>query len=35
MMSVAFKEGIKVAPEALQDVIVASNQDIRQVSDLC
>lgn len=31
MMSVAFKEGIKVSPEALNDVIVASNQDIRQI----
>lgn len=32
MMSVAFKEGVKVSPEALQDVIVATNQDIRQVN---
>lgn len=32
MMSVAFKEGVKVSPEALHDVVVASNQDIRQVS---
>ncbi|XP_054713942.1 replication factor C subunit 1-like isoform X2 [Uloborus diversus] len=31
MMSIAFKEGIKVPPNALQDVIVASNQDVRQV----
>uniref|UniRef100_A0A2L2Y705 Replication factor C subunit 1 n=1 Tax=Parasteatoda tepidariorum TaxID=114398 RepID=A0A2L2Y705_PARTP len=31
MMSIAFKEHIKVSPEALQDVIVASNQDVRQV----
>lgn len=32
MMSVAFKEGVKVSPEALHDVVIASNQDIRQVS---
>ncbi|XP_035230443.1 replication factor C subunit 1-like [Stegodyphus dumicola] len=31
MMSIAFKEGIKVSSDALQDVIVAANQDIRQV----
>ncbi|GBN03869.1 Replication factor C subunit 1, partial [Araneus ventricosus] len=31
MMSIAFKENIQVAPNVLQDVIVAANQDIRQV----
>ncbi|GIY35893.1 replication factor C subunit 1 [Caerostris darwini] len=31
MMSIAFKENIQVSPNVLQDVIVASNQDIRQV----
>ncbi|KAG8195705.1 hypothetical protein JTE90_002968 [Oedothorax gibbosus] len=31
MLSIAFKENIQVSPNVLQDVIVASNQDIRQV----
>ena len=31
MMSVAFKEGIKIKPEALNDLIVSCNYDIRQV----
>ena len=31
MMSVAFKEGIKINPQALQEIIIASNNDIRQV----
>ncbi|GFS51750.1 replication factor C subunit 1 [Nephila pilipes] len=31
MMSIAFKENVQVSPNALQDVIVAANQDIRQV----
>nr|XP_057946293.1 replication factor C subunit 1 isoform X2 [Doryrhamphus excisus] len=31
MMSIAFKEGIKIPPPALNEMILASNQDIRQV----
>uniref|UniRef100_A0AAZ3QQX2 Replication factor C subunit 1 n=1 Tax=Oncorhynchus tshawytscha TaxID=74940 RepID=A0AAZ3QQX2_ONCTS len=31
MMSIAFKEGLKVPPPALNEMILASNQDIRQV----
>ena len=31
MMSIAFKEGVKVPPPALNEIILASNQDIRQV----
>ncbi|XP_041125620.1 LOW QUALITY PROTEIN: replication factor C subunit 1-like [Polyodon spathula] len=31
MMSVAFKEGLKVPPPALNEIILAANQDIRQV----
>ncbi|CAL1278243.1 unnamed protein product [Larinioides sclopetarius] len=31
MMSIAYRESIQVAPDVLQDVIVAANQDIRQV----
>ncbi|XP_070684271.1 replication factor C subunit 1 [Pempheris klunzingeri] len=31
MMSIAFKEGIKIPPAALNEMILASNQDVRQV----
>ncbi|XP_077460805.1 replication factor C subunit 1 [Stigmatopora argus] len=31
MMSIAFKEGIKIPPPALNEIILAANQDIRQV----
>ena len=31
MMSIAFKEKIQIAPDALQDLIASSNQDIRQI----
>lgn len=31
MMSVCFKEGIKITGDALGDIIVGSNQDVRQV----
>lgn len=31
MMSIAFKEGIKISPQALQEIISASCSDIRQV----
>ncbi|PSN56812.1 Replication factor C subunit 1 [Blattella germanica] len=31
MLSICFKEGIKIAPEALNDIINGSNHDIRQV----
>ncbi|KAK7166394.1 hypothetical protein R3I93_006230 [Phoxinus phoxinus] len=36
MMSIAFKEGLKIPPPALNEVILASNQDIRQIlHNLC
>uniref|UniRef100_A0A8B9J6A1 Replication factor C subunit 1 n=1 Tax=Astyanax mexicanus TaxID=7994 RepID=A0A8B9J6A1_ASTMX len=36
MMSIAFKEGVKIPPPALNEIILASNQDIRQVMhNLC
>uniref|UniRef100_S4RTR9 Replication factor C subunit 1 n=1 Tax=Petromyzon marinus TaxID=7757 RepID=S4RTR9_PETMA len=36
MMSVAFKEGLKIPPAAMQEIILAANQDIRQVlHNLC
>ncbi|XP_006787317.1 replication factor C subunit 1 [Neolamprologus brichardi] len=31
MMSMAFKEGIRIPPPALNEIILASNQDVRQV----
>ncbi|XP_076584285.1 replication factor C subunit 1 isoform X1 [Chaetodon auriga] len=31
MMSIAYKEGIKIPPAALNEMILASNQDVRQV----
>ena len=31
MMSIAYKEGIQIAPNVLHELIVSSNQDIRQV----
>uniref|UniRef100_A0A3P8V5E4 Replication factor C subunit 1 n=1 Tax=Cynoglossus semilaevis TaxID=244447 RepID=A0A3P8V5E4_CYNSE len=31
MMSIAYKEGIKIPPPALNEIILASNQDVRQV----
>ncbi|XP_067387310.1 replication factor C subunit 1 isoform X2 [Emydura macquarii macquarii] len=31
MMSIAFKEGIKIPPPAMNEIILAANQDIRQV----
>ncbi|XP_067297806.1 replication factor C subunit 1 [Pseudorasbora parva] len=31
MMSIAFKEGLRIPPPALNEVILASNQDIRQI----
>lgn len=34
MMSIAFKEGLNIPPPALNEIIVAANQDIRQVSVL-
>ena len=30
-MSVCFKEGIKIEPSALMEMIIASGQDVRQV----
>uniref|UniRef100_A0A8C3U455 Replication factor C subunit 1 n=1 Tax=Catharus ustulatus TaxID=91951 RepID=A0A8C3U455_CATUS len=35
MMSIAFKEGLKIPPPAMQEIILAANQDIRQVIFLC
>ena len=32
-MSIAFKEGLKIPPPAMNEVIVASNHDIRQVRE--
>ena len=32
MMSLAYKEGLQIPPPALNEVILASNQDVRQVS---
>lgn len=31
MMSLAYKEGLKIPPPALNEIILASNQDVRQV----
>ena len=31
MMSVCFKEGVKIEPAALMEMIIASGQDVRQV----
>ena len=31
MMSVCFREGIKIKPDALDQIIIGSNQDVRQV----
>ena len=31
MMSVAFKEGLKIPPPALNEIILGANQDVRQV----
>uniref|UniRef100_A0A8C3E5H1 Replication factor C subunit 1 n=1 Tax=Corvus moneduloides TaxID=1196302 RepID=A0A8C3E5H1_CORMO len=31
MMSIAFKEGLKIPPPAMQEIILAANHDIRQV----
>ena len=32
MRSIAYKEGVTIAPQALHEVIAASGHDIRQVS---
>ncbi|KAJ7371467.1 replication factor C subunit 1 [Desmophyllum pertusum] len=31
MMSIAFKEGLKVPPQAMEQIIIGANQDVRQV----
>ena len=31
MMSIAFKEGLKIPPQAMEQIIVGANQDVRQV----
>ena len=35
MMSVCYKEGVKMSGNALAEIIMASGQDIRQVMCLC
>lgn len=32
MMSIAFKEGLKIPPPAMNEIILGANQDIRQVN---
>ena len=34
MMSIAFKEGLKIPPPALNEIILAANHDVRQVGTL-
>ena len=34
MMKVAFKEGIRIPPASMENIIMAANNDIRQVSKL-
>ena len=34
-MSVACREGLKIPPQAMEQIIVGANQDIRQVRFLC
>ena len=34
MMSVCFREGVKMAPNALAEIIMASRQDVRQVKSI-
>lgn len=31
MMSIAFKEGLKIPPQAMEQIIIGANQDVRQV----
>ena len=31
MMSIAFKEGLKIPPQAMDQIIIGANQDVRQV----
>ena len=31
-MSIAFKEGVRIPPSALNEIILAANQDVRQVN---
>lgn len=35
MMSIAFKEGLKIPPPAMNEIILGANQDIRQVNSIC
>lgn len=30
-MSIAFKEGLKIPPQAMEQIIIGANQDVRQV----
>ena len=32
-MSIAFKEGLKIPPQAMEQIILGANQDIRQVKE--
>lgn len=32
MLSIAFKEGLKIPPPAMNEIILGANQDIRQVN---
>lgn len=34
MMSIAFKEGLKIPPPAMNEIILGANQDIRQVNGI-
>lgn len=34
MMSICFKEGLKIPPDAISQLIVAANQDVRQTLHL-
>lgn len=34
MLSICFKEGIKIPPDVLSQLIVSSNQDVRQTLNL-
>lgn len=31
-MSIAFKEGLRIPPQAMEQIILGANQDVRQVS---
>jgi len=35
MMSIAFKEGLRIPPQAMDQIIIGANQDVRQVGLPC